>query len=68
MRVISAATGCTIRIEESECRVAEGSENSESGDSPNRLSTTCQRLGVWWLLHLVGGIAASCRGAHIPVS
>lgn len=42
IKVMSAATGCTIRIEESECRVAEGKENSSSGALLNKLSVKCQ--------------------------
>jgi len=40
--VMRAATGWMIRIEESECRVAEGSENSEADVLAKRPSARCQ--------------------------
>jgi hypothetical protein len=61
--VMRAATGCTIRMDESECRVADGSENSEEGASTKRPSARDQYTST----HVDGG-ATRPPSLYIPVS
>lgn len=64
INVRKAATGCTIRIEDRECRVADGNENSESGAFAKRPSTSTSQFGFTVATYGSGSLHAQ----HIPVS